>query len=326
MSEPPGAAVSLDLGLAEEQHALAESVRRFCVAHCTDDVVRASGFPEELWRGLADLGVFLLATPEGGGGALEIVAVMEQLGAASCPGPLVPTFFAAQLLDGDDRMAIGKGEAIIAVGAPPVLPWAPLAHGFIEIDAPTAWRARPVGTVTPVETLGLESWGRATLERLEPLGDISRAANIAHVATAGYLVGAGTRLLEAAAAYAADRVQFGKSIGEFQAVAHPLATSMMDLTAARNLARVAAHRIDHGLDTAAASSGAARLSATDAAIDTAFRAHQTFGAMGFTIEGPVAHVSRRIRQVSLLPPGPDAARQSVLVANDLHETSTTGGM
>lgn len=309
--------MSLDLDLEDQQAALAESVRRFCSHHCTDEVIRAPGMPDDLWKGLADLGLFLLATPEGGGGALEVVAAMEELGASSCPGPLVPTFFAAQAFEGDTRLAIGKGEVIVAVGQPPLLPWAPVAGEILEIVDDEVWRCRATAEIIPVSTLGLEPWGRVELERVERIAGLEPAATVAHLATAAYLVGAGTNLVEAAAGYAKDRVQFGKAIGDFQGVAHPLATSAMELTAARTLTRIAAYRVDDGHPTAAVAAATARLSATKASLGAAFRAHQTFGAMGFTLEGPVSHVSRRIRQVSLSAPGPDAARAQVLAAHDL---------
>lgn len=312
-----GSRVTLDLELEDQQAALAESVRRFCERHCTDEVVRAPRVPDDLWKGLADLGLFLLATPEGGGGTLEIVAAMEELGAAACPGPLVPTFFAAQAFEGDTRLAVGKGEVVAAVAQPPMVPWAPVADEILEIVGNEVWRCRVDGEVTEVATLGLEPWGRAELERVERISPLEPAATVAHLATAAYVVGAGNHLVTAAASYAGDRVQFGKPIGDFQAVAHPLATSAMELTAARTLTRVAAHRHDTGLPTATVAAATARLSASDAALAAAYRAHQTFGAMGFTIEGPVSHVSRRIRQVSLLAPGPDAARAAVLAGHDL---------
>lgn len=311
--------MSIDLELADEQVALAESVRRFCADHCTDEVVRAAGVPDELWRGLADLGLFLLATPEGGGGALEVVAAMEELGAASCPGPLVSTFFAAQALQGEARLSLGKGETIVSVGRPPLLPWAPAAHEILEIGVDGVWRCAPRGEIEVVHTLGLEPWGRVELDRLEHVASLEPASTIANLAAAAYVVGAGSHALRTAASYAQDREQFGTAIGSFQAVAHPLASSAMELTAARTLTRIAAHRFDQQADPGAARAGAAtaRLSATEAALDAVYRAHQTFGAMGFTVEGPVGHVSRRIRQVSLLPPELDAARAEVLAAHDL---------
>jgi len=40
--------------------------------------------------------------------------------------------------------------------------------------------------------------------------------------------------------------------------------------------------------------------------------HQAFGAIGITLEGPVFHISRRIRQLASLPPGAAPARAAVL--------------
>ena len=51
---------------------------------------------EALWRELAALGVLALATPEGDGGALELVAALEALGDGVFPGPLPATFFATR--------------------------------------------------------------------------------------------------------------------------------------------------------------------------------------------------------------------------------------
>lgn len=303
--------MSLDLGYEEEQEALAESVRRFCERQCTDEVVRAIGVPEELWRGLADLGVLALGSPEGGGGALEIAAAMEELGAAACPGPLVPTFMAVQLLDEEERISLGKGETMAALGAGDLFAWGPVAAHFVEVTGEGAWRVRPTGDVEAVDTLGNEPWGRVDVERIQPLGAHERAIQVGDVAVAAYLVGAGRRLLRDAAAYAVDRIQFGKAIAEFQAVSHPLADSHLRLTAAGALTRIAAYEVDHDDDRAVTSTALSRLSATRAALDAALRVHQTYGAMGYTVEGPVGHVSTRLRQISLLAPGPDHARARV---------------
>lgn len=308
--------MTLDLGYNDEQQALASSVRGFCERHATDEVVRGQGVPEKLWRQLGDLGVLALATPEGGGGALEIAAAMEELGRAAFPGPLVPTFLAMQLLDESEREAVAAGAVTVAVGTPRLFPWAAAAEVFVELDGDRAWRARLAGDVEPVDTLGREPWGRVELERERELDGVPGAVALADAALAAYLVGAAEGLLEVTAQYAMDRVQFGRAIGEFQAVAHPLADSKLEVTAAGHLARIAAYDWDEQGPAARASAATARLSAGAAALAAAYRAHQTFGAIGFTEEGPVGHVSQRIRQVSLMPPGDGAARTAVLEAND----------
>jgi alkylation response protein AidB-like acyl-CoA dehydrogenase len=272
-------------------------------------------WPNELWRGLADLGVLALATPEGGGGATSVVAAMEELGAANAPGPLVATFAATQLLGGIDRAAVVTGDSIVSLGEQPLMPWLPVAGVIIELDEGRAYLATPVDDVEGVETLGGEPWGRCRLERIADLGDAAVALQLANAAMAAYLAGAGHRLLDLASSYANDRVQFRTSIGTFQAVAHPLAESAMRLSAARSLARLAADGIDRRDAGASALAATARLSATKASLGIAYQAHQTFGAMGFTVEGPVAAVSARIRQVSMLIPQPVTMRDAVLGAH-----------
>jgi alkylation response protein AidB-like acyl-CoA dehydrogenase len=120
--------------------------------------------------------------------------------------------------------------------------------------------------------------------------------------------------VDAAADHARARRQFGRPIGSFQAVAHPLASAAIDLAAASTLARVGAWRWDEERDAAPAAAGAARLSAARAALAAVHAAHQAFGALGVTREGPAWRVSRRIRQAVATPPGPGPARASVLGA------------
>ncbi|HRE00213.1 MAG TPA: acyl-CoA dehydrogenase family protein, partial [Ilumatobacteraceae bacterium] len=132
-------------------------------------------------------------------------------------------------------------------------------------------------------------------------------------AIAAYLVGAASELLRLATEYARDRVQFNRPIATFQAVSHPLATASTRLNASRILARRAAQHVDADRDDAPASAATARLSAVGSASAIASQAHQLFGAMGFTLEGPVAHLSHRIRQVGLL--APDQRRSRALVVD-----------
>ena len=252
-----------------------------------------------------------LGTPDGGGTVTTVAAAMEQLGQANAPGPFVETFVAVQLLDAERVEAIVAGAHMATVTTSSqgdvgnLVPWLPIADTVIEIDGSRAHLARVAGDVVPVDSLAGEPWGRATIERGNDLGDASSALAIADVAAAAYMVGEAEHLLRGAAAYAADRIQFRSPIGNFQAVAHPLAECFLRVTAARTLARIAAHTIDThtsgaGGDGAARRAAAtARRSATKAALDAAFQVHQAYGAMGFTVEGPVGNRSAKIRQTSL---------------------------
>ncbi|MCZ0976124.1 acyl-CoA dehydrogenase family protein [Streptomyces albulus] len=294
MSEP--------VAFTPDQEALAGSVRRYCAAKCTEEVQRSGpgSFPWPFWRGLAELGVLSLAVPGEGGGAGEVAAVAMELGAPS------PRAVDRDRLRGTHAAArvhapVAAGERLVSWGCPPLMPWSPLAEVFVETDGERAWLARPAGAVTPEETLGNEPWGRVALERVLPLDGVREATDLAHMMLAGYLWGAGRRVLDAAVEHARTRVQFGRTLGTFQAVAHPLVNAGLGLEAAEKLVKVAARAIDHGHHQGSALASAARLSASRAAMDAAFVSHQTHGAMGYSVEGPIGHVAQRIRQLSMVP-------------------------
>lgn len=314
--------MSLDLELDDAQRAIADAVAAFCRARCPDARVRALAgrFDPEPWRELAELGVLALATPEGEGGALEAVAALESLGRAAFPGPLAATFFATQALPPAERAAVARGDAVVALGTPPLLPFAPVAQVFVAIEGERAWLARPDGPMEPVATLGGEPWGRVALSRVRELGETARAHALHDLALAAYAAAAAQRLVDDTAEHARTRRQFGRAIGEFQAVAHPLADCAMQAAGARGLARAAAFRFDRGeLAPARELAAAARLSAVRAGLATAHASHQLFGAIGITLEGPVFHVSRRLRQLASQPPGDGPARAALLAGLGLGE-------
>jgi alkylation response protein AidB-like acyl-CoA dehydrogenase len=119
------------------------------------------------------------------------------------------------------------------------------------------------------------------------------------------------RCYDASVAYVRERKQFGRAIGEFQAVAHPLADAWTRLSATQALARAAAHDADAGGGEAAALAAAAWLSGRRSALAAAQRAHQTLGALGITLEGPLFELTRRIRQWASLTLGVPAAVELV---------------
>jgi alkylation response protein AidB-like acyl-CoA dehydrogenase len=307
--------VSFDLELDDAQQAIGSSVAQFCRDRAPEARDAAVAFDRKHWRGLAELGVLSLATPDGAGGAREVVAAMEALGAAVFAGPLAATFCAAQLLAEPERQAVVDGEALVSLGAPPLLPFAPVADLFIEFDASSpsrAWRARPRGAVESVETLAGDPWGRVELDREEELAGAASALALSEIARAAYLAGAGQRLLDDAAEHARTRTQFGRTIGEFQAVAHPLADCSIRLSAAVALARIAAAAFDAKEAGHGSYAAAARLSAAGAALEAVYVCHQAFGAVGITLEGPAFRVARRVRQLVSEPPIEPPAREAVL--------------
>src|SRR5262245_12495826 len=290
------------------------AVRDAVAAWCRDASPEA--FDVARWRELAALGALAVGLA-GEGGARELVATCEALGAAAAAGPLVETFVALRLLPAREREAVAAGEALVALGAPPLLSFAPLARVFVELAGERAWLARPRGPIEPVETLAEDPWGRLELAREQELAGLSGALAAGRLACAALLAAAGRRALELAAAHARARKQFGRALGEFQAVAHPLAACWIRVSAAEMLARAAAHDADAGDAEAETLAAAAWLSARGAALAAAERAHQTFGAVGITLEGPLFGLTRRIRQWASLALGEEPARAVVAASAGL---------
>jgi alkylation response protein AidB-like acyl-CoA dehydrogenase len=306
--------VSLDLEPDDAQRAIHDELARFAAERCSESLLKTQvdRFAVDLWRDLAALGVLALATPEGDGGAAELCLACEALGAAVFPGPLCASVLAAQILPESERRDVTAGRAIVSLGAPPLMPFAPVASLFLALEGDSIRRATPRGEIAPEATLGGEPWGRVALELGETLPASGRAFALHDVAFAAYTAAAGAELVARAAEHARTRKQFGRAIGEFQAVSHPLADCAIHCDAARLLARAAACAVAADEPDAATRAAAARLSARAAALDAAHTAHQVFGAQGIAIEGPVFHVSRRIRQLASQPPDESRTRAAVL--------------
>jgi len=315
--------LTVDLLLDDAQQSIADGIGQFCLDRFPADEARKpiATLPRRLWIDLAELGVFGLATPEGDGEVLEMVAACEALGRAVFPGPLIHTFMATQMFDSGERAELVSGRTTVSIGEPPLMPWATEASLFVELDGERAFAARPKGPIEPVATLGGEPWGRVELARERELGGAARGLAVYEIALAAYLTAAARRLVADTSEHARTRRQFGKAIGDFQAVAHPLADCEMRLLAAQTLAREAAFRFDTGSSPpngsapdlrVRAAASTARLSASAASIEAISVCHQLLGAIGITLEGPAFHITRRIRQLVSQRPGEAAARRAVL--------------
>lgn len=303
-SNPAG----LDLDFNEDQVAISAAVDRFCTQNNVADIARQSGepFPRQLWQDLAEVGVFYPAA-EGhdAGGALALCAIAETLGQHVFPGPIVATCIATQVVDGGTAASLLNGTRLVSLSATgsTLLPYGTEADLFLIADDNQLSLAHPPENVEAVTTLGGETWGRAPLQIDKVLPDASRAFVIGNIVTAAYLTGAAWQLLRRASEHAATRKQFGKTLGEFQAVAHPLADCAIALTGSQTLARAAACSFDGDeLEETERLAAGSLVAARRASLNTAFACHQVFAGMGVTLEGPAFHITRRIRQLASSPP------------------------
>ena len=141
------------------------------------------------------------------------------------------------------------------------------------------------GLEIPVtDRIGEEGKGfRYILDSLNP----ERILNAAEV------IGMGRRAVAKAAAYAQERVVFGRPIGQNQSIAHPLAEAWSELYAAELMTLHAAELYESGQPCGAASN-AAKYLAADAGFKACDRAIRTHGGMGYAAE---YHVERYFREM-----------------------------
>ena len=127
-----------------------------------------------------------------------------------------------------------------------------------------------------------EEAGRANVG--EALFDEARPTEEKMAALALEAVGIGKKALELAVEHAQNREQFGRKIGVYQAVSHPLADTYVETELARSLAYWAAWCVAEDDEQTEIATAAAKAYASDAAVAACERSIQIHGGIGFTWE------------------------------------------
>ncbi|HRE62014.1 MAG TPA: acyl-CoA dehydrogenase family protein [Micropepsaceae bacterium] len=130
----------------------------------------------------------------------------------------------------------------------------------------------------------------AAVETATPKHDLTA---LAAMMRASQMAGAIERVLELTVRYATERVQFGKPIGNFQAIQQQLAILAGESAAATRAADAAWEEADRGGNVRIAAA-IAKARAGEAAGKAASIAHQVHGAIGFTAEHVLHHFTRRL--------------------------------
>ncbi len=112
-------------------------------------------------------------------------------------------------------------------------------------------------------------------------------------------VGMAQAALQEAMAWAKSRVQFGRSISEFQGVSFQIADAATETEAARALVYLAAIKKETGSQDASLFSSMAKLFATEAAFRCIDRALQVHGGMGVLKGSRVEQLYREIRPLRI---------------------------
>jgi alkylation response protein AidB-like acyl-CoA dehydrogenase len=124
--------------------------------------------------------------------------------------------------------------------------------------------------------------------------------------TAAQLLGLGRAALDMTVGYAKQRVQYGRVIGEYQAVKHRLADAHTGLEFARPLVFAAALSSDPG------DVSAAKAAASDAAYRAARAALQVHGAIGYTDEYDLSVYFKKIKALHAAWGSPSFHRERLL--------------
>ena len=175
-----------------------------------------------------------------------------------------------------------------------------------ELPAHTRWVVLPgCGHVSTWDDPELVARTILDGARGEPLGApgaasaaLVRALDRGAVATLAYMVGAAERALEMTVDHARTRVQFGRPIGSFQAVAHRCVDMRTDLDALRHLVWQAAWSLEAGREAPLAVSAAIAYG-SEALRRLFMHAHQVHGAIGFSTEHDLHLFTRRAKAAEL---------------------------
>ena len=361
----------MDLTWSPEQELLRDTARRLVEEMCPPERAKLwdeeAHYPEELFRAFADLGWTELAFPAeaggGGGGALELAVITEQLGRASLDvaqcfcltlqaGLLLQRFAPAHMREKllPEVMA-GRARLSLSISEPDAGSDAAAMQAFAEdrgdhflLSGQKMWctgaglpgtkivcyvrtgrdgpkhdglsvvlldPAAPGVQLRKIATLARHILGtyEVFLDQVRiPKDDLIGPLNggwrvllsglaLERVLISGGYVGAAQATLDEALEYSKQRHQFGRPIGEFQALTHAMADMQMEIEASRLLVYRAAALYDAGQD--AGTAGAmAKLKGSETYVAAARLGMQILAGHGFATESVM---SFRYREAIVAP-------------------------
>jgi alkylation response protein AidB-like acyl-CoA dehydrogenase len=189
--------------------------------------------------------------------------------------------------------------------------------GVFEVAPGAAGFTRTAESVfDPTVPLSAYAFDRTPARRLGTAGwdAVSGALDLTVIALAGEQAGGARRILDITVEYLKTRVQFGRSIGSFQALKHFAADLLLEVESATSAARNAAEQWEAGGDAAAGAVALAGFACAEAFETTALHAIQMHGGIGFTWEHPAHLFLRRARSGARLFGGSRAYRERYLVS------------
>ena len=297
----------------------------------------------DLWPEFAELGWLGLHLPEAHGGSgyglEELVVVVEALGRAMAPGPFVPTVIASAVvnaagdaalaaellpafadgslvgavaLGGDVTLTLTEGTAATATGSAGAVLGGALAQVLLVASGDHVAVVRVGDGVTVEVPANLDPTRRSARVTLDGAaatvlpGARRVLVDLARVILSAEAVGLAAECTDAAAAYAKERVQFGRVIGTYQAVKHHCANMAVATEMATSAVWDAAKAASTGGDQLTYTAAVAATLAAPAADLCANLNTQVHGGIAITWEHD-AHLFMRRATTLLTFLEPDAA-------------------
>ena len=303
----------------EEQQLLADSVRRLLQKDYDFEKRKAilqNGWSEHVWATFAEMGLTALPLPTDyggfGGGAVDLLSVMEAFGEALVVEPYLPTVLAAQVIAkaGTPQqkqsilplVAQGKMRLALATGDRGVI-GAPMAEKIVFARANRLWIAdrakldpKPHRTLDDLGAADLRFDGKGEALGGGGSGVLDEVLDFGTALSCAEAVGAMKFACDTTLEYLKTRRQFGVPIGAFQALQHRMVDMFISYEQAKSMACLACSKIDsseNAKDRARAVS-AAKIKIADAARHISQESVQLHGGMGMSEELKVSHTFRRL--------------------------------
>jgi alkylation response protein AidB-like acyl-CoA dehydrogenase len=285
----------MEFAFSQEQEELRREARGFLEAN-----------PDAPLSALRELGWLGVSVPEErGGGGLSFVdeaILFEEAGRALYSGPFLTTAVVLPALPEVDEQA----WSVELDGLVPHLD----AVDRVLRDSMDACPAEGETLPTVDETRALGRLRATDRDKVD--GDFEPVRLRLLAGLAAEAVGVAEKALELAVEYVREREQFGKKIGVYQAVSHPLADTYVETELARSLAYWAAWCVAEEDVQAPVAASSAKAFCAATAVAACERSIQVHGGIGFTWEHVLHRYYKRAQWIDAF--GGNAAKQREVVA------------
>jgi len=273
---------------------LIETAERIFADHCAKaelDKAETGEFPAALWQVLTANGLHEMGLRDSGIPLADVYAVFKVAGRFALPVPLPEVVLANRWCGNSDGFASVGNLNAAGAGA---VPWGRCSDTVLAVGDAGVCRIS-AATVENGSNLAGEARDQVNGVAGEPLPGSENAFALLACARTLQMAGGLERALELSLRYATEREQFGRPIAKFQAIQHNLAVMAAEAAAAIRSADAAADALEHAdparmeLEIAAAKARVGEACGVVAEL-----AHQVHGAMGYTYEHELHHVTRRL--------------------------------